>query len=105
MAALLIVDRLPSGFSDEELVGLFRPFGPLLSCHLLRDPWGRSLDFGFVEFEALRDAAEAVRALNGKQVDNHSIKVQPKICPPGPHSSEEQVTLIPAPRAVQPIPL
>jgi RNA recognition motif-containing protein len=77
MTLLLIVDHLPSQLSDEELVGLFRPFGHVLSCRIVRDLGGRSLNYAFVEFDRPKAASDAIRALDGKQVDDHSISVTP----------------------------
>jgi RNA recognition motif-containing protein len=71
---LLIIDHLPHGFSEEEFTELFRPFGKIHSCRIVRDHSGRSLDFGFVELDEEK-AARAVEALDAKEVQGHQIRV------------------------------
>lgn len=70
----LIVNYLPSGFTETDLEKLFKPFGPLLSAKIVRDKGsGISMGFGFVNFESNSSALAAVTALNGKQLREDKI--------------------------------
>ena len=75
--ALLVVDQLPRSFSDDQLIALFRPFGQVNSCSVVRSASGRSLGFGFVEMANPKDADRAVAALDNKQVEAEVIRVRP----------------------------
>lgn len=75
LTALLIVDHLPRHFFDEELAALVRPFGTVLSTHVMRDGAGDHLDFGYVELDTLENARCAMCALNGHEVHGHAITV------------------------------
>lgn len=58
------VGDLGYGAAKEELEEKFSKYGPLRSVWVARKPPG----FAFVEFEDSRDAADAVRALDGTLV-------------------------------------
>jgi RNA recognition motif-containing protein len=75
MSALLIVDRLPCHFYDDELAALFQPFGHVLSARVVRDGRRHSLEFGFVQMENAEQAAQAMFTLNGYQLNGHPITV------------------------------
>lgn len=62
--------------TDQDLFLLFSRFGPIVSCQVIRD-WktGSSLQYGFIEFENIRDCEEAVLRMNGVLVDGRRIKV------------------------------
>ena len=65
----LIVNYLPSGFTEADLEELFGPFGPILSIKVVRDKsTGISMGFGFVNFESNASASAALSALNGKML-------------------------------------
>jgi RNA recognition motif-containing protein len=68
MRIRLIVDGLPQYFFEEELIGLFAPFGSVLSAQL-------GLGFGFVEMASADEACRAVFALDGKKLHGHAIQV------------------------------
>ncbi len=70
----LIVNYLPSGFTETDLDKLFKPFGSLLSVKIVRDKVsGISMGFGFVNFENNASAIAAVATLNGKQLREDKI--------------------------------
>ena len=75
LTALLIVDHLPRHFFDEELAALVRPFGTVVSAHVMRDGAGDHLDFGYVELDTLENAQCAICVLNGQEVYGHTITV------------------------------
>jgi len=63
--------------TDEEyLRRKFSKFGPLTDVYIPCDPHTRkSRGFAFVSFEAPRDAEEAVRAMDGCQLDGREVTV------------------------------
>ena len=65
----LIVNYLPSGFTEDDLQELFGSFGSILSIKVVRDKsTGISMGFGFVNFESNSSAAAALSSLNGKML-------------------------------------
>jgi RNA recognition motif-containing protein len=76
VAELLVVDQLPRSLSDDELIKLFRPFGKVISCTVVRSASGRSLGFGFVEMERSEDAFRAVSSLDNQPLQTEIIKVR-----------------------------
>lgn len=62
--------------TDQDLFSLFSRFGPIKSCEVIRDyKTGSSLQYGFIEFENVRDCEEAVLRMDGVLVDGRRIKV------------------------------
>jgi polyadenylate-binding protein len=75
MPTLLILDRLPGHLSEEQLVELLGPFGPVLSTRVVKNSRGHSLHFAVVEMQREEDAYRAVSALNGNPIDGQVITV------------------------------
>ena len=62
--------------NDQDLFLLFSRFGPIKSCQVIRDhKTGSSLQYGFIEFENIRDCEEAILRMDGVLVDGRRIKV------------------------------
>ena len=62
--------------TDQDLYLLFSRFGPIKSCEVIRDyKTGNSLQYGFIEFENIRDCEEAVLRMDGVLVDGRRIRV------------------------------
>jgi len=64
------VKNLSESTTDEDLHKVFGEYGPITSAVVMRDGDGKSKCFGFVNFDNADDAAKAVEALNGKQIDD-----------------------------------
>ncbi|KAJ0011525.1 hypothetical protein Pint_33905 [Pistacia integerrima] len=64
------VKNLSEATSEEDLQKTFGEFGTITSVAVMRDADGKSKCFGFVNFENVDDAANAVDALNGKKFDD-----------------------------------
>ncbi|MCP4660295.1 MAG: RNA-binding protein [bacterium] len=74
MSKKIYVGNLPFSASDDEIRGLFAEFGPVESVQLVTDrDTGRPRGFGFVEMES--GAAEAIQALNAKDMGGRSLNV------------------------------
>lgn len=56
----------------EEIEKEFEKFGPLHDVWVARNPPG----FAFVEFEDLRDAEDAIKALDGKTICGMEVRVE-----------------------------
>jgi len=72
----LIVNYVPATLSEESLRNLFFPFGELESCKLMVDKLtGQSLGYGFVKYTTINAAESAIAAMNGRTIDNKTLKV------------------------------
>lgn len=72
----LIVNYLPQQMSDEEFENLFKDFGTMKSCKIVRNRVsGYSYGFGFVDFETHEQALKAIDELNGHELETKKIKV------------------------------
>ncbi len=69
------VGNLPWSLTNQDLENLFTPFGAVESAQVVTDrDTGRSRGFGFVEMVAA-GAAEAISALNGREIESRSLRV------------------------------
>ncbi|KAL1801922.1 hypothetical protein ACET3Z_030569 [Daucus carota] len=64
------VKNLAEATSEEDLKKIFGEFGEITSVVVMRDGYGNSKCFGFVNFEDADAAARSVEALNGKKFDH-----------------------------------
>lgn len=76
MATKLFVGSLPWAIDDQGLEDLFKDFGTVTSAKVIIDrETNRSKGFGFVEFEDDNAAQEAIKKLNGTDLQGRSIVV------------------------------
>jgi len=69
------VGNLAWSVTNQELQDLFTPFGSVESAQVVTDrDTGRSRGFGFVEM-AGTNAAEAIAALNGREIESRALRV------------------------------
>jgi RNA recognition motif-containing protein len=72
----LFVGGLSWETTTEDLRTAFAKFGAIDDVMIILDrSTGRSRGFGFVSFENATDAAEAVKAMNGAELDGRTLKV------------------------------
>lgn len=72
----LFVGSLPWAVDDQKLQEAFSQFGTVTSAVVLMDKMtGRSRGFGFVEFEDDAAADEAIKQMNGADMDGRKIVV------------------------------
>jgi len=60
----LYVTHLPKTLDREGLEELFKPFGSIVQCTVLKDKQGRNRGVGFVRFDMHEHALRALQALN-----------------------------------------
>jgi RNA recognition motif-containing protein len=72
----IYVGNLPYGINDESLKAMFTEFGEVDTAKVIMDRQsGQSKGFGFVEMPSNSDADKAIKALNGKMMNNRNLKV------------------------------
>jgi len=73
---VLFVCKLNPITQDDDLEIIFSQFGPIKSCHLVRDrKTGTSLQYAFIEYEKTEDCEQAYFKMNGVVIDERRIKV------------------------------
>lgn len=76
MSGKLFVGGLSWGTKEESLRQAFEEFGELAEVKVVTDrDTGRSRGFGFVTYANPDDAEEAVRKMNGVELDGRTIRV------------------------------
>lgn len=71
----LYVGNLDSKVNDALLWEVFNTIGHVESCKIIKDKFGESAGYGFVEYFTREDAERALQTLNGKTIYNKEIKV------------------------------
>lgn len=82
MGKRLYVGNLSTQTSDEGLKQLFAPLGTVEMVRLMMDK-GISRGFGFVEMASEREALNAIKSLNGSELDGNNIVVNEATPPAG----------------------
>lgn len=75
----LYVTHLPKTLTDEGLKDLFKPFGHLIECRVLKDKQGKCRGVGFVRFDSHHNAMKARDALNKKTPDGWTREIRMKL--------------------------
>ncbi len=76
MASKLFVGSLSYGVTDDQLQQAFADAGTVVSAKVIVDrETGRSKGFGFVEMSSDEEAQNAIKMLNGKDLDGRAIAV------------------------------
>ena len=72
----IYVGNLPFSTSENELTELFGEHGQVISAKIIIDRMtGRSKGFGFVEMESDDEAKAAIEALDQKEFQGRTLKV------------------------------
>jgi RNA recognition motif-containing protein len=72
----LFVGNMNFQTTESDLRALFEPFGEIVRIQVMTDrDTGRSRGFGFVEMADDEGAAQAIAALNGKELDGRALNV------------------------------
>ncbi|MBA4251453.1 MAG: RNA-binding protein [Chlorobiaceae bacterium] len=76
MSTKLFVGSLPWSTTDDSLKETFAAFGKVVSAKVVTDrQTGKSRGFGFVEMESDSDASNAIKSLNGSEMNGRAIVV------------------------------
>ena len=72
----IYVGNLSYRVDDKDLAELFSKFGSVKSAKVIMDrETGRSKGFGFIEMETSIAGNEAIEALNGKESEGRTLRV------------------------------
>ncbi|HKU18037.1 MAG TPA: RNA-binding protein [Candidatus Saccharimonadales bacterium] len=76
MATKLFVGSLSYGVDDNQLRDAFAAAGTVVSAKVIVDrETGRSKGFGFVEMSSDEEAQNAIKMLDGKEIDGRAVAV------------------------------
>lgn len=76
MAMKLFIGGLDYNVTDQELRQLFETQGKVVSATIIKDRFsGQSKGFGFVEMDDIKEGQNAIKALNGKEMNGRAIMV------------------------------
>ena len=72
----LFVGNMSFQTTESDLRSMFEPFGEITRIQLMTDrDTGRARGFGFVDMANDEEAAKAITALNGKELDGRALNV------------------------------
>jgi RNA recognition motif-containing protein len=77
VATRVFIGNLAVAVSDQELSALFAAYGKVLKAEVVRSRGGRGRGFGFVELSSETEAAQAIRELNGRELQGKALTVSP----------------------------
>ena len=69
----LYVRNISFNTSETDLCDIFTPYGSLSYCRIIKHPDGRPRGFGFVRYDDYEHANEAMKQLNGMELDGRQI--------------------------------
>ncbi|UCG43758.1 MAG: RNA-binding protein [candidate division WOR-3 bacterium] len=76
MGKRIFVGNLPFSATDAQLSELFAKHGEVSSAEIVKDKYtDRSRGFGFVEMASNEEAAAAISALSGHEMDGRALTV------------------------------
>jgi len=76
MTKRLFVGGLPYSITSSQLEEMFSKFGTVVSCNVITDKYsGQSKGFGFVEMQEDKDADEAIKKLDGTEIEGRKVAV------------------------------
>ncbi|XP_062839534.1 RNA-binding protein 28 isoform X2 [Anolis carolinensis] len=73
--ARLIIRNLSFKCTEEDLKGVFSPFGTVLEVTLPRKPDGKMRGFAFVQFRNILEAGKALKGMNMKEIMERPVAV------------------------------
>jgi RNA recognition motif-containing protein len=83
MGKKIYVGNLAFNTTEGALQSLFGTYGTVVSAKIITDRYsGESKGFGFVEMSTDQEAAAAIGAANGMEIDGRQIKVNEAVDKP-----------------------
>jgi len=74
--ANVYIKNIPEHITPRDLGELFGRFGSILSCKVCYDETGKSLGYGFVQYESREFSDTAIHQMNGKVWQGNELTVQ-----------------------------
>ena len=72
----IYVGNLSYEVKEYDLKGIFEEYGEVTSVKIIADKYsGKSKGFAFVVMENKKEAVEAIKELNGREIDDREIVV------------------------------
>lgn len=71
----IFIKNLATSIDNKSLFDTFSVFGNILSCKVTADEEGSSKGFGYVHFETDEAAQEAIKKLDGCQIEGQTVSV------------------------------
>jgi RNA recognition motif-containing protein len=79
----IFIGNLPLNMDKHTLIEFFEPFGEVTNSRIIVDKFsGISRGFGFVDMPNNKEAFEAIKANNGKEIQGNKIIVESSLQPP-----------------------
>ena len=76
MSKKIYIGNLPFSSTEDDLRTLFQRFGDVASANVIMDrETGRARGFAFVEMDSEDSAKEAIRSLDGSEMDGRNLRV------------------------------
>jgi len=76
MSKKLFIGGISWGTSDDDLRQAFKEYGEVVEAKVIKDQYsGRSRGFGFVTYGSAEAAEEAIKAMNGTELDGRNLRV------------------------------
>ena len=75
----IFIKNLDKNIAQKDLYDTFSHFGKILSCKIAIDDAGNSKGYGFIHFEDEECAESAIKAVNGKMINERIVYVGPFI--------------------------
>ena len=74
-ASRLIIRNLPFNITKTDLMNTFQSYGIVNDCHITQDINGNNLGFGFIQYNNIIEAAQAIQGCNGIYINKRQIAV------------------------------
>lgn len=71
----LYIGNLADEVTEGELRKAFEDFGQVTSVSIIKDSFGESRGFGFVEMPAEAEAQSAITGLNGQELRGRALNI------------------------------
>ena len=71
----MYVSNLAGEVAEDDLRKAFEDFGQVTSVSIIKDSFGESRGFGFVEMPAKAEAQSAINGLNGRELKGRALNV------------------------------
>jgi RNA recognition motif-containing protein len=71
----MYIGNLADEVTEDDLRKAFEDFGQVTTVSIVKDSFGESRGFGFVEMPAKTEAQSAIKGLNGQELKGRALNV------------------------------